>query len=350
MLRPLAPLSWTFTPAARFREHSVVWDRLNAETFNTPLLASTFVGEALAQFGHGSELLAVANLDGVPVAACLLQRRTPLHWQTFDASQLPLCTWLQRPDFDSAKLLASLLGSLPRHVILLSMIRMDPMKTPRPQSTLELSTIENIVTGQIELPGTFEAYLGVMPKKFVAKVRKRRLKAQQTLGPIELLVAHEPEDVANAVREFALLEASGWKHAAGTAVAVGGEQFGFYQAAMRAMAHLGEARVFTLRIGPRVAAAQLALVRGSRMYLLKSTYDETLREFGPGVLLKWLLIEAAYDTSPPIRRIELYGRLIESHRPFVTGSRETYHVNYFRARLVAWLHSRVGRLRRRAAA
>ena len=338
-------IHWSLVPAARLVEHAEAWDRLNADTIDSPLLAASFILEALTQFGDGAEMLALGHDDEGLAAACLLRKHGLIRVCSFDPSQLPLCPWLQRPSLELSVLLSGLMQALPRHVMLLSLTGLDPLGVAPPRRLGRTTLVPHIVTGCIELSDDLASYWASRSRKFMSNVRRRTGNAQQALGVVDLDVVVEPEAMESGVRDYATLEVGGWKGTEDTAVAVGGRQYDFYLNSLRQMARIGEARVLRLRIGGRIAALQLALVRGSTMYLLKTTHDESLREFAPGVLAKSMLIDTMHKAEPAIRRIEFYGRLSEWQRPFVTSSRETYHLNYFRSSIGAWVHSRWSRSR-----
>ena len=64
-----AHVQWEFFPASAFASKAALWDRLNEGTFDTPLLSSRFLGEALVHLGRGTEFLALGSDADVPVAA-----------------------------------------------------------------------------------------------------------------------------------------------------------------------------------------------------------------------------------------------------------------------------------------
>ena len=98
-------------------------------------------------------------------------------------------------------------------------------------------------------------------------------------------------------------------------------------------------RVYVLRFGDDVAAACLAVVADNTAYLLKTTHNEKMRSVAPGMMMRRHLIESLYSRDPDVRRIEIYGSLNESQRPWITGVREMYHANAYRGQVIAALHS-----------
>jgi hypothetical protein len=97
--------------------------------------------------------------------------------------------------------------------------------------------------------------------------------------------------------------------------------------------------VYLLRIGDELAAASLVVVAGTTAYLLKTTHNERLRRVAPGMILRRHFIESLYEREAAVRRVEIYGALNESQRPWVTGVREMYHANAYRGPVSASLHT-----------
>ena len=72
------------------------------------------------------------------------------------------------------------------------------------------------------------------------------------------------------------------------------------------------------------------MIAGDTAYLLKTTHNERMSSVAPGMILRRHFIESLYVREPGVRRIEIYGALNESQRPWITGVREMYHANAYR--------------------
>lgn len=111
--------------------------------------------------------------------------------------------------------------------------------------------------------------------------RQRRRLAE--LGPLDFVVS-SGADRGQALADFVALEAAGWKGRSGTALAqAAGAEAYFREIADRAPP--GDFRIASLRLGGRPVAAGLVAVAGRRAFYVKTSYDETLARFSPGLLL-----------------------------------------------------------------
>lgn len=335
----LRHIKWTFLPANTSEAAWGRWDALNHATHRTPLLHSRFIALALHYFGNGTETMAFASVGGEDIAACILDNHLPSRPQTFAASQLPLCTWLHRSQYDFSKLAKSLISHLPTSPFLLSFISLDPRLTPMTFSGKYTRLLPHITTGAVDLPPTFEQYIQSRSKNVLKNVNRRIRKADNDFGVPSLKILHTPEEVAQAVDVYAQLESKSWKAEIGTALTPNDHQTQFYKAAMVAFCHQKIGRVYQLLFGDRVVAVQLAIVDGSQAYLLKSTYDVECHACSPGILLKWMLLKSLFQEPRRITRLEYYGPLIAAQQDWVTELRVMYHINTYRHRVWAGLHA-----------
>jgi hypothetical protein len=145
--------------------------------------------------------------------------------------------------------------------------------------------------------------------------------------------------VAAGIGQYADLESAGWKAKGGTALVRGNQQWRFYSETMESYCREGRGRIYVLRFGDEVAAACLAVIADRTAYLLKTTHNEQLRSVAPGMFLRRHFIESLYSREPNVRRVEIYGSLNESQRPWITGVREMYHANAYRGPVIAALHT-----------
>jgi CelD/BcsL family acetyltransferase involved in cellulose biosynthesis len=106
------------------------------------------------------------------------------------------------------------------------------------------------------------------------------------LGSVELdVAAPTPPEFAPLFDDFLTVEASGWKTAAGTALAVQPQMQQFYRRFGELAAERGELRLAFLRIDGRPVAGQLAIEHAGRYSLLKIGFDEAFARCSPGNLL-----------------------------------------------------------------
>jgi len=325
---------WGFFPAADFYRISEKWQSLCRHGIQSPLLSADFVEVSLRHFGRGDELICIAENQTGPVAATILRRKNGLVWETFHPSQMPLGPWLQLRQCDFSTLMQSLLRALPGPTMMLGVTELDPQFLPRPDAKA-LRTIDSITTGEIDLPDSSEHF----KKSINSKPFNRRLrKAEKEIGSITLICDEGPEAISEYVNLYASMESRGWKGKTGTALSPNDEQSNFYVDLLRRFAENGRARMFTLKMGARKVAAQIAIVEDDVLYLLKTTYDSQLKALGPGVMLHYYITLHCYEQPTRIKRIEFYGPLNESQHMWITGTRAIYHANAYRSRLLATVH------------
>lgn len=153
-----------------------------------------------------------------------------------------------------------------------------------------------------------------------------------TAKPLTVTLSRSPEQISAALSRFFALEAAGWKGRAGTALVQSTEDRAFFAAMAHELAQSGSAMVIELQAGESLAASALVLRHGTRAYFHKTTYNEDLAPFSPGVMLAQRLItvlaeEGIVDSAdalasanhPMIDRI-WRGRLQITHTLVPTGA------------------------------
>jgi CelD/BcsL family acetyltransferase involved in cellulose biosynthesis len=337
-------LQWTVLPLLNATDELSEWDKFNDGTWNTPLLSASFLRPALQHFGDGRERLAIARRGDRPVAMMILVPTTRFSWSTFQPSQLPLATVLLARGERLEAVMLSLFRALPPYVLALSIQHLDSRFIPRSAEASRADFLPHMSTGVIEFAADSAEYFSSRPSSLRKNVERRERRATTNFGEPRLDVFTMPHNVEQFMALYASTESGGWKGQAGTAVRVDGRQGHFYRDTLVLAANAGQARMFVLRFGDVPVAQQIAIEHAGVLYLMKTTYDEQYRQYAPGVLQRWHVLcwAAAHD----IDRVELYGRLKEWQRPFITGSREIYHATYYRLRAVRQLRDVMHRMRR----
>jgi CelD/BcsL family acetyltransferase involved in cellulose biosynthesis len=123
---------------------------------------------------------------------------------------------------------------------------------------------------------------------------RRARRAAEKIAPVTCeLVVPVPAQVPALLEEAYRVEADSWKGRRGTALQADKRLGEFYRRYAIAMAERGELRVCFLRIGGQLAAMQIAVVTGSRFWLLKIGYSDEYAKCSPGILLMVETIRAA---------------------------------------------------------
>jgi hypothetical protein len=116
------------------------------------------------------------------------------------------------------------------------------------------------------------------------KLRQHRRKLSER-GAVTFVVAAEPAAVRQALEEFLAMEAKGWKGQQGTALLNDGADAAFMRGAVGALAELGCASIHSLYLDGKPVSMQIVARSGAAAFTWKTAYDETFRDFSPGMLL-----------------------------------------------------------------
>ncbi len=115
--------------------------------------------------------------------------------------------------------------------------------------------------------------------------RRARRKADE-LGEVSFdYGCPAPADFDARFDEAVAVEISGWKRAAGTAIASDPAKLAFFRAYLRSECEKGALRIAFMRIDGKPVAMQLAVAFNGRLWLYKIGFDEAYRKCSPGTLL-----------------------------------------------------------------
>jgi len=332
-------MKWEFLPATEFHGHHELWDRLNDCNTNSPLLEARFVQSGLDSFGTDNEYLAICkNSDGL-VAATILSFSRMFITQTFQPSQVPIGLWVQTPDLDRSRSITALFKALPIHKVLISLLQLDPDLIHREENTPNSNSIDYITTARLIVNGDFETYWNQRGKNLKRNKKKidNRLKNSELECALECITSQA--DVDSALSDYEKLEDSGWKGESGTAITVHNEQGKFYSTLLKRYAETGDLSIFKYTIGNEIAAVDLCILRDSTLVILKTTYNEELKQYSPALMMHIEIIKRIFernDSMPAI--IEFYGRTMDWHRRLTDNTRELFHMNYYRFSMLQNVH------------
>ncbi len=336
-------MTWQILPGNSFAEHASAWDAVQSATTRIPFLESAFIAPLLVEFGTGKELLAL-HADGNGYDAATIVRPAGRGmWETFQPSQLPLGPWLAGPRDALPEHLKSLLRALPGLGIGLGVTQLDPLLQPAPSAARDVATLDYVRTSYIEIEGTFDAYWDSRGKNLRQNTRKQRNKLQaEGLEPaLECLT--EPGQVADALRDYGLLETAGWKAGTGTAIDPDNAQGRFYKRMLESFCAMGRGRIYRYRFGGKVVAMDLCIDNGAVVVVLKTAYDESFRAVSPSTLMRYEEFNAWWNEGR-YKRIEFYGKTMEWHTRWAEHERQLYHATAFRW---PWMRTLVDQVKRR---
>ena len=144
-----------------------------------------------------------------------------------------------------------------------------------------------------ERPHYVERALGPRRHKELRRLGRRLA----DIGAVLFTTATEPAQVAAAIEDFFVVEASGWKGRAGTAAAGHEDLRGFIRAAAGALAAEGKISVNRILLDGRAIAAAIVLRSGGSAWFWKIAYDEAFARFSPGVMLTAMLTDELIDDA-----------------------------------------------------
>ena len=313
-------------------EYADEWDSLNARLFDRhPMLDSRFVDPLLKYFGNGTECLCAIRADGSLSGMSIIKPRGYGVWTTFLPAQTQIGPVLVS---DSEVAFECLIG-LPGLPVQLDFLCLDSAyQLRKPDGNGNFESADHALTMNVVLNGGFAAYWASRSKNLVHNMARygRRLKGDG-LSP-RLMCLTAPTEVDAGVERYALLESKGWKGKAGTALERGGEQAEFYAEMMSRFAKSGDAMVFELWFDNQLAASRLIISNDNMMIILKTTYDEALRQYAPSRMLLYEVIQYAFANKAG-GTLEFYTDATTDQLSWATGHRWVKHLTVYRSEFAA---------------
>jgi CelD/BcsL family acetyltransferase involved in cellulose biosynthesis len=147
---------------------------------------------------------------------------------------------------------------------------------------------------------------GYLDRAISARKRKKLRRHRQRLediAPVTLATTAGAADIEAALKDFLVLEASGWKGLAQTAIVNDPAVKNFVRSAVLALAADGQARIDRLLFNGIAIAATMTLASGDTAWCWKIAYNEGLARSSPGVQLICDLTESLL-AGPQPRRVD----------------------------------------------
>jgi len=189
----------------------------------------------------------------------------------------------------------------------------------------------------IPLPSSFEALQGALGGKFRGNLRRRR-KLLEENGKISLEHFRGGPDLQARLEECFAIEQSGWKGRRGEPANLDRRIHGFYSALARRASREGSFSLFRLMLDGRPIAFQYGLTQNGIYSLLMTSYDESLRDCGPGHFLVEEVVKTCIESGQ--REFDFLGCDLEWKRAWSSTSRQHTWLFIFRDSLRGrFLHS-----------
>jgi CelD/BcsL family acetyltransferase involved in cellulose biosynthesis len=145
----------------------------------------------------------------------------------------------------------------------------------------------------VDLRSGFEHYEQQLSRKLRTEIRRRRRRLEE-LGHLDLDVSDGTRDLTGLLAEGFRVEGDGWKDAHATSINARPKTRRFYEDIAEWATGRGSLRLAYLRLDQRPIAFDLCLEDTGVHYLLKTGFDHDFRRFGPGMLLRYLMIQRAF--------------------------------------------------------
>jgi CelD/BcsL family acetyltransferase involved in cellulose biosynthesis len=247
-------------------------------------------------FGHGQlEILALRSNGRLRAVLPLYRRMGAListtNWHTpeFDA--------VGDPD-SVAALLRLLFATRPRRVsfAFVGVTSAGPLEFRKTAAAHDYRLIVRTLqrSPYIRIDGDWAAYQAARDGKLLRDLRRRRRRLESE-SELSLQVSTGEDRLDELLEEGFRVEAAGWKGARGSAIASSPRTRQFYKDIAQWAASRGSLRLAFLRHGSSPIAFDFGIEERGLHYLLKTGYDESASRFAPGKLLRYAMIERAFE-------------------------------------------------------
>ena len=330
-------MEWVFTKYKTASAETIeVWQELNRNfAAGHPALDNMFLSTLAKYFGSGDELLGLCSDHSGYVAAVIVNPEGRGVWSCFAPGQDCLCSFLISPSGDLESIMSTLLNMLPGNCWLLKMPKLDPMF----HSVENLGKLDCAETGYygttytIDLQGDFDNYWSGRSKNLRRSLRKSLESIERSAFNLKLSICRKSECIADSVSLHGLLESSGWKGAAGTAIRSDNVQGAFYKELLLKFSRAGGAVMAQMYIDEQPAASLLCVEKNGMVIVLKIAFEKRYSNFGPGRLLDYLFLQQCNDINK-FKSVEMYTKASKSDLSWATRKREMYDIYLFRSRLI----------------
>jgi hypothetical protein len=329
--------TWEVYSADQFSNYLTIWDQLNAQGPQSPLLTTDFILPVINWFSRPTDLLAICRIGTEPIAMLILSPVGNGRWSTLnpilDPSQppvAPLGLLVAHKDAKITELLPRLLMKLPGFPLLLSVMNQDDRLFYRPNDKGKLSTIDHITTPSIYLDTSFADYWNSRKKHFKHDLRRRRNHLIKSGRIPHLKVIEITGSTDIAFDSFCQMENAGWKGREAVSLECNRDTKRCYREMWTNFSKRGNARAYQYFYNDRLVATDLCLISYQTLSILKTTYDEAEGATGPASLMREEQLRAISDRESGIWRLEFYGPLMEWQKRWATEVRKMYHLNCYR--------------------
>jgi hypothetical protein len=289
----------------------------------------------------------------VPVVMAIVRESGSLTVELFQPSQMPISLLVARDSESIRECFRRYLNAKLTSPARFELFQLDSRYFPPLGSDHSNIEVEYISIPFVDFPESFEIYFGALSKNLRANCKKQRNALERQGLSCHLRIVTAESEIDEAIKLYSELELSGWKRSMGTAVDESTGQLSLYSNLLRSYARIGQAQIAQLWIvggeTDRLVASDLCIISGKVAYMLKTAYDESLRQYAPlssispAALMHQDLFKYWIDELH-LERLEFYGKTLEWHLRWTNQERSLYHLSVFRSALTRSTFSAVKKL------
>lgn len=210
----------------------------------------------------------------------------------------PLFGLLTVDEAAAKQLSHALFSQAPRHINLSFLSPSDDV-VPLARSAAEAARYQVLMESiqaapYVSIDQTWAEYESQLRRKFRSELRRRRRRLEEE-GRLTLEIYDGTERLDELLEEGFRVEGSGWKDASGTSISRDPAARRFYTEVARWATEHGWLRLAFLRLDGRTVAFDYGLEYSGTHYLLKTGYDPHYRKFGPGMIIRYLMLARAFS-------------------------------------------------------
>jgi CelD/BcsL family acetyltransferase involved in cellulose biosynthesis len=314
-------IEWV-TSLARFAELAPEWPAVLSDD-SSPFDLHPWYLAWWRAFGDGAELaLCTARRDGELAGAF------PLLSSNGEVKSLanvhtPSCRPLARDQETMDRLIAAAMAhGKPGGVELIALPEDDPSVAQLTGGAREASMVPLLEPAYaspiVDTGGDFDAWRKESKRRWGAPIERFRRKMDRE-HEADFAIIVPPVELEAELDDGFRVEASGWKGEAGTAITSNPATESFYREVAREFALRDELRLSRIGLDGRTVAFDLCILHDSRLYLLKTGFDEDFRRLAPGLVMRLSIIERCFEMG--LRSHELLGGESEWKAKFATDKR-----------------------------
>jgi CelD/BcsL family acetyltransferase involved in cellulose biosynthesis len=297
------------------------WERL-AESEPTPFASHAWFAAWWGAFGESRDLQILALWDGIELAAILPLFRDIGTHRAMSNAHSPLFRTISRDWTASSEIAAAALELIETQLVLEHVPEDDPTLTEFERAAEGARRRTLRASGRlspiVETSGDFAAWRAASKPRWHSPLeRRRRMMLRE--HDAEIRVVAQPADLEAELRRGFVVESSGWKGRAGSAILSSPETTRFYEDIARAYHARGELRLSTIELSGHLVAFDLGLLRRGRLYSLKTGFDERYWSLAPGLVLRLSMIERCFELG--LAAHELLGDDADWKRKFADSGR-----------------------------